>query len=141
MHGFENTNICIVWRDWDEDTGTVKECKIRRRYVLAEMILTMLVKAAVHALMVTPIFMTGMNNTFGGKVEQNQFLGFKILKRHEILAGSIGFFKEEQDSLHNVSRVAYIVLWTIPPLTVLEMVIYILYQLKVKYTKLCLISV
>ena len=67
VHGFENTNICIVWRDWDEDTGTVKECKMRRRYVLAEMILTMLVKAAVHALMVTPIFMTGMNNTFGAE--------------------------------------------------------------------------
>ena len=61
VHGFENTNIAIVYKDWDIDSGTVEERRKRRKSVLAEMILTMLVKAAVHSFMaVGPIFLTGI---------------------------------------------------------------------------------
>ena len=60
VHGLENTNIPIVWRDWDVDTGNIKDHKKRSGNVLMEMILIMIAKAVAHATMLLPIIWTGI---------------------------------------------------------------------------------
>ena len=59
VHGLENTNIPIVWRDWDVDNGTIKDHKKRFQCVLKEMILTMIAKAVAHGIMLLPILGSG----------------------------------------------------------------------------------
>ena len=134
VHGFENTNIAIVYKDWDIDSGTVEERRKRRKSVLAEMILTMLVKAAVHSFMaVGPIFLTGIyKNKLNIFFSKNYFLpANKIQERHDFLSKYTGFFQAELDSLHNINKLCDIVVWLLPTLTILEIGLYILYQMKV----------
>ena len=59
VHGLENANIPIVWRDWDMDQGDRNDHKRRQTRVILEMLMMMVVRAAFHSLMILPIIFTG----------------------------------------------------------------------------------
>ena len=60
VRGLENTNIPIVWRDWDVDNGSLEDHRRRSKWVLIEMILVMIAKGLAHGIMLLPILRTGM---------------------------------------------------------------------------------
>ena len=52
-------------------------------------------------------------------------------ERHELLENTIGFLPDEKLSYDNVTTIFYVVVAMIPTLTLLEIVLYCLYQCKV----------
>ena len=99
-----------VWQDWDMEKGSVRDHKRRQTRVILEMLLIMMVRAAFHALMLLPI----------------------IWERHALLENSIGVLPDEKISYDAVTALFNVVVGLFPVLTLLEIVLYCLYQCKVK---------
>ena len=59
VHCLENTNIPTVWKDWDEDGGSVEDHKKRHRQVVKEMVVIMIIRSLFHSLMLAPLAYTG----------------------------------------------------------------------------------
>ena len=57
-------------------------------------------------------------------------------KRHELLKNKIGVLPDEELSFENVNSIFYVVVGLIPTLTLLEIILYCLYQCKVSEPKL-----
>ena len=65
-------------------------------------------------------------------VIQNFLLPAKnIWRKHELLSKTIGVFAEEQTSYDNMTTVFYVAVVLVPTLTVMEILLYCLYQCKV----------
>ena len=56
-------------------------------------------------------------------------------KRHELLQNKIGVLPDEELSFENLNSIFYVVVGLIPTLTLLEIIMYCLYQCKVSETK------
>ena len=55
----------------------------------------------------------------------------KINGRHEFLSKSIGVFEQELDSVKNINILFSVAVWAVPVLTLVEVVLYVIYQKKV----------
>ena len=133
VHGLENVSIPSVWRDWDMDKGRMEDHKRRRTRVLLEMVAIMVVRFAFHALMVIPVIITGNDKLY--HLCNSGFLSpaKNVWRRHELLSKTIGVFAEEQTSYDNMTTVFYVAVVLVPTLTVMEILLYCLYQCKVQY--------
>ena len=54
-----------------------------------------------------------------------------VWRRHELLSETIGVLPEEQLSYDNMTTVFYVAVVLVPTLTVMEILLYCLYQFKV----------
>ena len=54
-----------------------------------------------------------------------------VWRRHELLSKTIGVLPEEQTSYDNMTTVFYVAVILVPTLTVMEILLYCLYQCKV----------
>ena len=59
IHGIENCNIPLLWKDWDEDSGTVEDHIERFKSSNYEMFATFLVNFIFNAAMLLPLGCTG----------------------------------------------------------------------------------
>ena len=59
VHCLENTNVPTVFKDWEEDGGSVEEHKRRHRKVVTEMVIIMIIRTLIHGVMLVPLLYTG----------------------------------------------------------------------------------
>ena len=131
VHGLENANMPTVWQDWDMEKGSVRDHKRRQTRVILEMLLMMVVRAAFHTLFLLPIIFTGEYQCIL-KYLTFLFSAKNVWERHELLENTIGVLPDEKQSYDNVNTIFYVVVGLIPTLTLLEIVLYCLYQCKVR---------
>ena len=131
VHGLENVSIPSVWRDWDMDKGRMEDHKRRRTRVLLEMVAIMVVRFAFHALMVLPVIITGNDKLY--HLCNSGFLSpaKNVWRRHELLEATIGVLAEEKLSYDNITSVYYVAVGLVPTLSLMEILLYCIYQCKV----------
>ena len=131
-HCFENMNIPVPWEDFDVQRGKIEDYKKRRVSVHKEMFLLMVVNLMFHLLMLVPLIYTGES------FQENCLLspeiisaGTNIIGRHDLLRRTIGTRAEEDESYRNL--LILLPCWIVFVITfsILEMVLYFLYSLKV----------
>merc|ERR1712183_618749 len=113
-HSLENCGIVIPLQDWDVDHGTVEEHRERFSKVNREVIVTMVVNFFFNFLMLVPLIYTGN----------------KIFERHDLLGETIGQRSEERVSYENVQLLLMLVLPFFLITSILEPVVFLVYQYK-----------
>ena len=131
VHGLENANMPSCWRDWDLDHGSLEDHKQRHAKVLVEMILIMITRALFHLIMLTPVFYTGNNREISALLIYFFLLATNVWKRNALLESTIGPLPEEKISESHITTIFYVSAILFPVLSVLEIILYCVYQCKV----------
>ena len=129
-HCLENMNIPVPYEDFDIRTGEISDYRARRRKVNREMLWIMMVNFTVNMLMLSPLIYTGL------KIDKIQTfiilsLATNIFGRHLFLMDTIGTRIEEEESYRTVIILLVILTIGVVLCSVLEMVFYLLYNMKV----------
>ena len=114
------------------DKGRIEDHNRRRTRILVEMVSIMVVRSAFHALMVLPVIITG-NDKLYHHVCNSGFLSpaKNVWRRHDLLERTIGVLPEEQLSHNNLTILYYMAVGLVPTLSLMEILLYCLYQYKV----------
>merc|ERR1712183_550167 len=113
-HSLENCGIVIPLQDWDVDNGTVEEHRERFSKVNREVIVSIVVNFFFNFVMLVPLIYTAN----------------KIFERHDLLGETIGQRSEEKDSYENVQLLLMLVLPFFLITSILEPVVFLVYQYK-----------
>ena len=114
IHALENIQIPAPMKDWDEDSGTIKEHKKRREKVEIEMNATILANFLVHCVMLFPL----------------EILVKKVHERHTILGKSIGALPKEIEAYETIKILSPLCYCFLILGTLTQLVLYLIYNRK-----------